>query len=122
MPVLFEEAGGILEPEKMVAAHVDVARYHGATVHTGEQVSSSETVRLALLAVAGGTHRVLAVFAVAAATAAMTHPSPCSTACSWGCENQCHVHELAVRCCLPEFCICTRRCWAGARCQTAASR
>lgn len=38
MPVLFEEAGGILEPEKMIAAHVDVARHHGATVRTGEQV------------------------------------------------------------------------------------
>lgn len=35
MPVLFEEQGGILEPEKMIAAHVKVAQYHGAQVHTG---------------------------------------------------------------------------------------
>lgn len=38
MPVLFEQQGGILEPEKMIAAHVQVARHHGAQVHTGEVV------------------------------------------------------------------------------------
>jgi hypothetical protein len=38
MRVLWEPQGGILEPEKMVAAHCNVAAYHGATVHTGEQV------------------------------------------------------------------------------------
>lgn len=36
MPVLFEEQGGILEPEKMIAAHVQVAQHHGAHVHTGK--------------------------------------------------------------------------------------
>jgi hypothetical protein len=38
MSVLFEEQGGILEPEKMVAAHVQVAQHHGAHVHTGKAV------------------------------------------------------------------------------------
>lgn len=37
MPVLYEQQGGILEPEKMIAAHVKVAQYHGAQVHTGRQ-------------------------------------------------------------------------------------
>jgi hypothetical protein len=37
MPVLYEQQGGILEPEKMIAAHVKVAEYHGAQVHTGRQ-------------------------------------------------------------------------------------
>ena len=37
-PVLFEEAGGILEPEAMVAAHCAVAAYHGATIRTRERV------------------------------------------------------------------------------------
>jgi hypothetical protein len=32
MPVLFEQQGGILEPEKVIAAHVKVAQYHGAQV------------------------------------------------------------------------------------------
>lgn len=40
MPVLFEAQGGILEPEKMVAAHVKVAQYHGAQVHTGTTYST----------------------------------------------------------------------------------
>lgn len=38
MPVLYEQQGGILEPEKMIAAHVQVAQYHGAKVHTGGQL------------------------------------------------------------------------------------
>ncbi|GBF88702.1 N-methyltryptophan oxidase [Raphidocelis subcapitata] len=41
-PVLFEEAGGILEPEAMVAAHCAVAAYHGATIRTRERVLSWE--------------------------------------------------------------------------------
>jgi hypothetical protein len=35
MPVLYEQQGGILEPEKMIAAHVQLAQYHGAKVHAG---------------------------------------------------------------------------------------
>jgi hypothetical protein len=38
LPVLYEEAGGFLQPEAMIQAHVEVARRHGATVHTFEQV------------------------------------------------------------------------------------
>lgn len=38
MPVLFEQQGGILEPEKMIAAHVKVAQHHGARVATQEVV------------------------------------------------------------------------------------
>lgn len=39
MPVLYEAAGGIVEPEKMIQAHVLRAWYHGAHVKTGETVS-----------------------------------------------------------------------------------
>jgi hypothetical protein len=38
MPVLYEAAGGIVEPEKMIQAHVLRAWYHGAHVKTGEAV------------------------------------------------------------------------------------
>uniref|UniRef100_A0A383VMB1 FAD dependent oxidoreductase domain-containing protein n=1 Tax=Tetradesmus obliquus TaxID=3088 RepID=A0A383VMB1_TETOB len=38
MPVLYEAAGGIVEPEKMIQAHVLRAWYHGAHVKTGETV------------------------------------------------------------------------------------
>jgi len=38
MPVLYEQQGGILEPEKMIAAHVKVAQHHGAHVATQEVV------------------------------------------------------------------------------------
>lgn len=37
-PVLYEEVGGIVEPEKMIQAHVLRARHHGAHVKTGETV------------------------------------------------------------------------------------
>jgi hypothetical protein len=37
-PALFEEAGGILRPEAMVAAHCGVAAWHGATLRTRERV------------------------------------------------------------------------------------
>lgn len=47
MPVLYEQQGGILEPEKMISAHVKVAQYHGAQVHTGGQGLQS----------AGGCHQ-----------------------------------------------------------------
>lgn len=38
-PVLYEEVGGIVEPEKMIQAHVLRAWYYGAHVKTGEKVS-----------------------------------------------------------------------------------
>jgi hypothetical protein len=37
-PALYEAAGGALLPEAMVAAHVEVARYHGATIDTDARV------------------------------------------------------------------------------------
>eukprot|EP00878_Enallax_costatus_P037439 GHUV01042292.1.p1 GENE.GHUV01042292.1~~GHUV01042292.1.p1 ORF type:complete len:223 (+),score=33.18 GHUV01042292.1:585-1253(+) len=36
-PVLYEEVGGIVEPKKMIQAHVLRAWYHGAHVKTGEK-------------------------------------------------------------------------------------
>lgn len=39
MTALYEEIAGILAPEKMIQAHADVARYHGAHIQTGEQVT-----------------------------------------------------------------------------------
>lgn len=41
-PALFEEAGGILRPEAMVAAHARMAAWHGATLRTHERVLAWE--------------------------------------------------------------------------------
>ena len=35
---LFQPDGGLLTPERCIAAHADLARQHGADIHTGERV------------------------------------------------------------------------------------
>jgi sarcosine oxidase len=35
---LFQPQGGLLVPELCIQAHADIAKQHGATIHTGEQV------------------------------------------------------------------------------------
>lgn len=42
---VFQPQGGLLVPEMCITAHVDIAKKHGATVHTGERVQGWDILR-----------------------------------------------------------------------------